>query len=204
MSELKQIWSAVSFKRRIIWISALAGLLLLTGGNYFLADTTARQKIALKEKEKQEKSQKDELLNFVKEVTSKNLKAVNTTATPKLKSKIFVFNNDNDEDLKWIAKINNQFPENVVAKNKNELKTIVKVEQQKKAARRYTDGSQGFTYIFVISVIDVSQETVIYTKEIRGSEPPSTKRQSGGGAVYGSYPAEEVFNYIKSLPIEMN
>ncbi len=98
MNGFKQIWSAVSFKRRIIWMGALAGLLLLTGGNYFWADSNARQTIALREKEKQEKPQKDELLNFVKEITSKNLKTVKSTA-PKLKSKIFVFINDNDQSL---------------------------------------------------------------------------------------------------------
>lgn len=200
MNGFKQIWSAVSFKRRIVWTGALAGLLLLTGGNYFWADSNARQTIAFQEKEKQEKPQKDELLNFVKEVTSKNLKAVKSTA-PKLKSKIFVFTKDSDQSLNWVNEINNKFSENVIAKNKNELKTIVEVKQQKNVTARYTDGSQGYTYIFVISVIDVAQEAIISTKEIRGSEPPSTKR-GRGGAVYGSYPSEEVSNYIKNLPVD--
>lgn len=201
MSELKQIWSAVSLKRRIIWISALAGLLLLTGGNYFWADTNARQTIAFREKEKQEKPQKDELLNFVKEITSKNLKAVNTTAPPKLRSKIFVFTNDTDKSLNWVSEINNKFPENVIAKNKSELKTIIEVKQQKKPTGRYTDGSQGYSYIFVISVMDVAQQAIISTKEIQGSEPPSTKR-GRGGAAYGSYPSDEVVTYIKNLPVD--
>lgn len=202
MSELKQIWSTVSLKRRIIWISALAGLLLITGGNYFWADTNARQTIAFQEKERQEKPQKDELLNFVKEVASKNLKAVNMTGAPKLKNKIFVFINDTDKSLNWISEINNKFPENVIAKNKNELKTIIEVKQQKKPSGRYTDGSQGYSYIFVISVIDVAQQAIISTKEIRGSEPPSTKRGRGGEA-YGSYPSEEVTNFIKNLPVDL-
>lgn len=202
MSELKQIWSAVSLKRRIIWISALAVLLLLTGGNYFWVDTNARQTIAFREKERQEKPQKDELLNFVKEIASKNLKAVNTTAAPRLKSKIFVFINDTDKSLNWVNEINSKLPENVIAKNKNELKTIIDVKQQKKPSGRYTDGSQGYSYIFVISVIDVAQQAIISTKEIRGSEPPSTKRGRGGEA-YGSYPSEEVTNFIKNLPVDL-
>jgi len=211
MNILKIVWELISLKRRIIWIAALVVLLVLTAGNYFWADANYKQVTASREKEKQEKLQKeeflrqeklqkDDLLNFVKEITSKNLKVVNKTI-PKLKSKFFVFNNDNDESTIWIAKINNQFPENVIAKNKNELKTIVKVEQQKKAVRRYTDGSQGYKFIFVISVIDVAQEAIISTKEIWGSEPPSTKR-GRIGAAYGSYPSEEVINYVKNLPVD--
>ncbi len=57
------------------------------------------------------------------------------------------------------------------------------------------------SYIFVISVIDVAQEAIISTKEIRGSEPTSTK-SGRGSAVYGSYPSEEVSNYIKNLPVD--
>lgn len=198
MSKLKQIWSAISPKRQIIWISAFAGLLILTGSNYFWADMNARRTIAFQEKEKQEKPQKDDLLNFVKEITSKNLKAINTMAAPKLKSKIIVFINDPDKSLNWVSELNNKFPENVIAKNKNELKTIIEVKQQKKPVARYTDGSQGYMYIFIISVIDVAQQAVIFTKEIRGGEPPSTKR-GRGGTEYGSYPSDEVVNYVKNL-----
>lgn len=202
MSKLKQIWSAISPKRQIIWISALAGLLILTGSNYFWADMNARRTIAFQEKEKQGKPQKDDLLNFVREITSKNLKAINTTAAPKIKGKIIVFINDTDKSLNWVSELNNKFPENAIAKNKNELKTIIEVKQQKKPVARYTDGSQGYTYIFVISVIDVAQQAIITKKEIRGDEPPSTKKGRGMD-IYGSYPSGEVTEYIKNLSIEL-
>jgi len=119
--------------------------LILTGSNYFLADLNVRRVIAVQEKEKIEKPQKDELLNFVKEITSKNLKVLKPTQL-KLKSKILVFISDNDKSLNWVNEINNKFSENVTAKNKNELKTIVEVKQQKNVTGRYTDGSQGYSY----------------------------------------------------------
>lgn len=192
---INKAWKLVPLKRRLVWIGVCLFLCLLVCFNYTAVDISYGRWVAQAEKDKVEKPIREELLSFANNLSKKSL-ITKKTIKPTIKNKFFIiFSPTRKEDQK---DLNSLFSDEMIAKNRSELNTVVYITDSFVPASRYSDGSQGFYVVNTITMIDVASETITYTDKISGPMPPSSKQ--GRGSVYGSYPMLEVEKYLKEIP----
>jgi len=89
-------------------------------------------------------------------------------------------------------------PEEIRARQPEEVGTVVWLDWGRETQGGYTDGTAAYVQTCTVTVIHREKWEVLGTTVFRGSDPPSFKK--GGGSRSGSKPTDEVVRFLAALP----